>query len=119
MKIGWQARQSYQSRPLTPYYERDGITIYNADCQDVLPRICNIDLVVTDPPYGISYHSNHYVGDNPFAPIEGDDRFPNVVVNWCITHAQAGALVFMPVEALSLLPAAKSHNWTAGDLVHG
>ena len=125
MKTGWRVRQSCPSNLLTPYYERNGITIYNGDCQDVLPTLGDIDLVVTDPPYGISYHSNHYVGDNPFDPIEGDDRFPNVVVNWCITHAQAGALVFMPVEALSLLPAAKSHiawvknNWTAGDLEHG
>lgn len=110
---------------LTPYYEHDGITIFHGDCQDILPLLNEVDLVVTDPPYGISYHSNYYIGDNPFEPIQGDDRFPNVVVNWCITHAQAGALVFLPVDALSLVPIAKSHviwtknNWSAGDLEHG
>lgn len=36
--------------PFVPFYDEDGITIYNADCMDVLPFI-NADCVVTDPPY--------------------------------------------------------------------
>jgi DNA modification methylase len=36
-----------------PYYEADGITIYNADCREVLPYLPKVDLVLTDPPYGI------------------------------------------------------------------
>jgi DNA modification methylase len=36
-----------------PYYEEDGITIYNADWRDVLPL--SADLVLTDPPYGIGF----------------------------------------------------------------
>lgn len=36
----------------TPYYDRDGITIYNADCRDVLPHLPKFDLLLTDPPYG-------------------------------------------------------------------
>jgi len=39
--------------PFTPYYERDGITIYNADCRKVLPFLDRFDLLLTDPPYGI------------------------------------------------------------------
>ena len=38
---------------MTPYYERSGITIYHADCRDVLPLLVGIDLALTDPPYGI------------------------------------------------------------------
>jgi site-specific DNA-methyltransferase (adenine-specific) len=39
---------------VTPYYERDGITIYHARCEDVLPTLetASVDLVLTDPPYG-------------------------------------------------------------------
>ncbi len=37
----------------TPYYDKDGITIYNADCREVLPFLEPVDLVLTDPPYGI------------------------------------------------------------------
>lgn len=36
----------------TPYYDQDGITIFNADCRDVLPHLEPVDLVLTDPPYG-------------------------------------------------------------------
>jgi DNA modification methylase len=38
---------------MRPYYERGGITIYNADCRDVLPALREVDVVLTDPPYGI------------------------------------------------------------------
>lgn len=36
-----------------PYYEQDGITIYHGDCSVVLPTLAPLDLLVTDPPYGI------------------------------------------------------------------
>ena len=41
---------------MTPYYDRDGITIWHADCRDVLPSIdpASVDLQHTDPPYGIN-----------------------------------------------------------------
>lgn len=43
--------------PLTPYYERDGITIYHGDARDVLPLLEQVDHVITDPPYGEETHS--------------------------------------------------------------
>jgi site-specific DNA-methyltransferase (adenine-specific) len=40
---------------MKPYYEQSGITIYHSDCRDVLASMTQgIDLVVTDPPYGIN-----------------------------------------------------------------
>ena len=38
---------------MQPYYEQDGITIYHADCRDILPLLPKVDLVLTDPPYEI------------------------------------------------------------------
>ena len=38
--------------PFEPYYDRDGIVIYNADCRKVLPFLGRFDLVLTDMPYG-------------------------------------------------------------------
>lgn len=35
----------------------------------------SVPLVVTDPPYGIAYHSNHHSGRNPHAPVAGDWDF--------------------------------------------
>lgn len=37
-----------------PYYDHDGITIYHGDCREILPELPNVDLVLTDPPYGIA-----------------------------------------------------------------
>jgi len=41
---------------MIPYYDKDGITIYNADCRDVLPSLEAVDFIFTDPPYG---HNNN------------------------------------------------------------
>jgi site-specific DNA-methyltransferase (adenine-specific) len=39
----------------TPYYDHAGIQIFHADCRDILPHLPKVDLVLTDPPYGIDY----------------------------------------------------------------
>lgn len=44
---------------MKPYYEHGGITIYHGDCREVLPQLPKVDLVLTDPPYGIEHASNH------------------------------------------------------------
>ena len=31
----------------------EGVTLYNADCREVLPTLGKVDAVVTDPPYGL------------------------------------------------------------------
>ncbi len=38
---------------MNPYYEDDAVTIYHGDCRDILPTLGEVDLVLTDPPYGI------------------------------------------------------------------
>ena len=40
-----------------PYYQEDGITIYHGDCREILPELPKVDLVLTDPPYGIGKES--------------------------------------------------------------
>lgn len=42
----------------TPYYDDGkGIVIYHGDCREILPHMPKVDLVLTDPPYGIG--ENH------------------------------------------------------------
>jgi len=38
---------------IKPYYEEPGITIYHGDCREILPHLPKVDVVLTDPPYGI------------------------------------------------------------------
>lgn len=40
------------------YYEQSGITIYHADCREVLPTLGKVDLILTDPPWGINGRKN-------------------------------------------------------------
>lgn len=43
-----------------PYYDDGkGIVIYHADCRLILPHLPKVDLVLTDPPYGINHASGH------------------------------------------------------------
>ena len=41
-----------------------GVTLYQADCAEVLPTLAGLDAVITDPPYGIRYDASHtkYLG---------------------------------------------------------
>lgn len=38
---------------MKPYYQDDWCTIYHGDCREILPSLPKVDLVLTDPPYGI------------------------------------------------------------------
>jgi site-specific DNA-methyltransferase (adenine-specific)/modification methylase len=35
------------------------VQLYLADCLAVLPTLCKVDAVITDPPYGIGYDASH------------------------------------------------------------
>ena len=39
---------------MEPYYQDSHVTIYNADCREILPDLPKVDLVLTDPPYGLA-----------------------------------------------------------------
>lgn len=69
---------------MQPYYEQDGITIFCADCRDVLDeweglRTQPFDLLLTDPPYGIGVAKTGRVGSwrrtksNGFAVLDATD----------------------------------------------
>ncbi len=45
---------------MKPYYDDGrGITIYHGDCREIAPRLGFKGLVLSDPPYGISYNREH------------------------------------------------------------
>lgn len=59
-----------------PYYDQDGITIYNADCRQVLPFLERFDLLLTDPPYGIGLDTRnrkYATNGTEYRNVHGDD----------------------------------------------
>jgi DNA modification methylase len=64
----------FWSRPvekLKPYYQSQGITLYHGDSREILPEFGaeTFDLVLTDPPYLVSYSGRW---GSEYEPIEGD-----------------------------------------------
>ena len=59
---------------MKPYYQDEWVTIYHGDCREILPELPKVDLVLTDPPYGIDYQSNHRV--DKFEKVYGDLEYP-------------------------------------------
>jgi site-specific DNA-methyltransferase (adenine-specific) len=76
---------------MQPYYERDGITIYHADCRDVLPTLeaGSVDLVLTDPPYGIGIAD--WDGRVPYELLPNLLEVGNGPVYWFGAASQLGS----------------------------
>lgn len=103
---------------MIPYYEADGITIYNADCLDVLPTLEPVDHVITDPPYSEYVHAKSRRGTDLDDGISrardfGFDAVTPAVMSDASMHfaklVKRWALVFSDVES--------SHRWRCA-LVH-
>jgi site-specific DNA-methyltransferase (adenine-specific) len=76
---------------MTPYYEHGGVAIHHCDCRELTIAA---DMVLTDPPYGINYRSNHntsrrgewakWVRDENFDGIANDDGSLNL--SWLLGY---------------------------------
>ena len=57
-----------------PDYERDGVRLYLGDCLEILPQLDPVDVVVTDPPWGIDvpgYESHDDSGEAYARTLDG------------------------------------------------
>ena len=81
---------------VTPYYEQGGIMIYHGDCQEVLPTLGMVDLVLTDPPYssGGAFRSDRnrttankyqhtHETTRTYDEFSGDNRDQRSFEKWC------------------------------------
>lgn len=105
-----------------PYYQDESVLIIHADCRDILPKIPQVDLVLTDPPYGIEFRSNHRLQRHD--PIAGDSTLPKAEIKQAIALATSAAYVFCRWDNLNAMPFPRSviawvkNNWSMGDLEH-
>ncbi len=106
----------------TPYYDQDGITLYHGDSSELLPMMPKVDLVITDPPYGMSFQSNYRMKKHK--RIANDDQLPLDLIWLAIHKAKAAAYVFCRWDNIAAMPQPKSvvawvkNNWSMGDLAH-
>jgi len=64
---------------IKPYYNEGDITIYHGDCLEIMPQLKPVDLVLTDPPYGIK-RDKGFEGFGGFGVPIARRRFEND--NW-------------------------------------
>ena len=43
---------------MKPYYQDEWVTIYHGDCREILPKLFEVDLVLSDPPYGVTQNKH-------------------------------------------------------------
>jgi DNA modification methylase len=107
---------------ITPYFDRDGITLYHGDCLEILPQLepGSVDAVVTDPPYldllGNLEISGKGVADiiNPGRTI-GDEWGANlewVESAWNVCNY--GAMIFTSHHAIDKVKQAFPNGSTVG-----
>lgn len=90
------------------FYSDDTVTLYHGDCRDILPRLpaSSVDLIVTDPPYGISYKSNRGHDHDAIAGDDGTLDVPECLTLACRVLARGRhAYVFGAID-LSRTPLA-------------
>jgi len=62
---------------MTPYYETELGVLYHGDCLEIMPRLKNSSLVLTDPPYGKNIAKTGRVGGaKPFGKSNSETIKP-------------------------------------------
>ena len=96
-------------------------TLYLGDCRDILPTLGEIDALVTDPPYGMSFQSNRRAEKHIPIANDGDTE----LLAWCCRlRANHSKYIFCRWDNLHDVPLPKSYitwvkdNHSMGDLEH-
>lgn len=97
---------------LKPYYQDKWVTIYNGDCREILPHLEPVDLVLTDPPYGVGFKgkvNKNIKHTDGYADKFGDDEtfMKAVVVPVIERFKEQRTAVFMSNRNLWLFPPAR------------
>ena len=91
------------------------------DCIEVMPELGPIDVVMTDPPYGMSFRSNYR--KSQYAPIANDES-DDLLQFACEGHGHHSNYIWMRWDNLRGMPPPKSlitwvkDNHSMGDLAH-
>lgn len=107
---------------MKPYYDHAGITIYHGDCLEIIPTLPKVDIVLTDPPYGINYQSSRRIDWQRKEKIQGDNEFPQWIFGGILFNI--AMFVWCRWDQMITFPKPKSFivwdkgNHSMGDLNH-
>ena len=74
---------------MKPYYQDASVTIYHGDCREVLPTLPPVDLVLTDPPYGVAYATSWRSRTDALrVPIANDEDLSVVAEVWPVAYSR-------------------------------
>jgi site-specific DNA-methyltransferase (adenine-specific) len=110
---------------IEPFASGDGWAIYQGDCREVVKamRRNTVDLLVTDPPYGVAFQSNHAtIKHKPIANDTLSLTELSAMVSTCCSPLRSGrhAYVFGPPELVTdPLSAKVGLIWDKGNLGMG
>lgn len=99
----------------------EGVELYLGDALEIVPIIGGFDAVVSDPPYGMEFRSNHRAVKHEAIANDGNDELLIWACGLAPTHS---TYCFGRWDNVSNLPQPKSvltwvkNNWSMGDLNH-
>lgn len=89
---------------LEPFFQTGSVTVYHGNCLEIAPILSDVDLLLSDPPYGIDYVKGETGNRGMYSEatklcrnerkVEGDDqdfdpspwlKYPNVML-WGASH---------------------------------
>lgn len=105
------------------YEEKDpDLRIYCGDCNEIMQLMDSVDLVITDPPYGMNFQSNYRLVKHD--KIANDTELPIHSIDLARSRALRASYFFCRWDNLYQMQKPKSvlawvkNNWSMGDLEH-
>lgn len=109
---------------MIPYYQDDAVTIYHGDCREIVTTLGCFELLLTDPPYGLS---KKWTGGNGWQvnrgnmPISWDEKTCPDALNLAISVCKnqiiwGGHLYTLPISRCWLVWDKSQKMPTVGDV---
>lgn len=95
--------------------------LWLGDCREILPTLGKVDAVVTDPPFGMAFQSNHRQEKHMSIANDANEELLLWACELPVSHSR---YVFCRWDNLKSVPKPKSaitwvkNNWSMGDLNH-
>ena len=99
----------------------DGVVLHLGDCLEIMPTLPKHDALVTDPPYGMAFKSNHRTVAHEKIISDNNTK---MLVFACAYKPIHSSYIFCRWDNLAEVPKPKScitwvkNNWSMGDLRH-